>query len=85
MVQKYLEDYVEHFNLSSKLRLGTGVTFVKRDDASGKWEVQIKGSPSEFFDKVVMATGINQEPYIPKLVDGEKFEGQSLHSRAFKR
>lgn len=84
-VQRYLEQYVEHFNLSPKLRLGSDVKLVTRDGNSGKWQVQFENAPSQYFDKVIMATGNCQEPLIPELPGIELFQGQTLHSRAFKR
>lgn len=84
-MQRYLEQYVEHFNLSSKLRLGSDVGFVTFDQASGKWEVRFAAGHSQYFDKVVIATGNCQEPYIPTLESAGMFEGQILHSKSFKR
>ncbi|KAK7416725.1 hypothetical protein QQX98_005051 [Neonectria punicea] len=84
-VQRYLESYVEHFNLTDKLRLGTTVNIVKRDDKEDRWVVDVEGSGPEYFDKVVVATGINSRPHLPELDGVEQFEGEILHSRAFKR
>jgi dimethylaniline monooxygenase (N-oxide forming) len=76
---------VKHFNLGSKLRLNTKVGNVKRDEENGRWIVDVQGSGLEYFDKVIVATGINSRPHLPKLDGLETFEGQVLHSRAFKR
>ena len=84
-MQKYLEDYVEHFNLTSRLRLSTIVTGVHRDDEHDRWIVDVEGSGPEYFDKVIIASGINSRPHVPKLEGLEQFEGEVLHSRAFKR
>ncbi|UPK97593.1 hypothetical protein LCI18_008528 [Fusarium solani-melongenae] len=84
-VQKYLEDYVEHFSLTSRLRLSTIVNGVHRDDEQDRWIVNVEGSGPEYFDKVIIASGINSRPHVPKLEGLEQFEGEVLHSRAFKR
>ncbi|CZR42675.1 flavin depend monooxygenase that catalyses the oxidation of rubrofusarin to 9-hydroxyrubrofusarin [Fusarium proliferatum ET1] len=84
-VQEYIESYVDHFNFRDKLRLGVSVEKVRRDDAGNRWVVDIKGSEPEYFDKVIMATGGNNRPHIPKVEGMEQFEGDVLHSRAFKR
>ncbi|KLO81944.1 unnamed protein product [Fusarium fujikuroi] len=84
-VQEYIESYVDHFNFRGKLRLGVSVEKVRRDDADNRWVVDIKGSEPEYFDKVIMATGGNNRPHIPKVEGMEQFEGDVLHSRAFKR
>lgn len=84
-MQEYIESYVDHFNFRDKLRLGVSVEKVRRDDAGNRWVVDIKGSEPEYFDKVIMATGGNNRPHIPKVEGMEQFEGDVLHSRAFKR
>ncbi|TPX08124.1 uncharacterized protein E0L32_010191 [Thyridium curvatum] len=84
-VQQYLESYIEHFKLAPHLRLSTSVKRVSRDNVANKWVVDIDGAGSEYFDKVIIATGINSSPHVPKLEGVEAFEGKCLHSRAFKR
>ncbi|KAM5366863.1 hypothetical protein ACJZ2D_010315 [Fusarium nematophilum] len=84
-VQKYLEAYVEQFDLASRLRLSTVVNGVRRDDKEDRWVVDVEGSGPQYFDKIVMASGINSRPHVPTLEGLEGFEGEVLHSRAFKR
>ncbi len=84
-MQSYLESYADHFALRDKMRLNTNVTRVSRDEDAGKWVVEIDGERRELFDKIVLATGINQLPHVPTISGLEKFTGQTLHSRAFKR
>ncbi|KAI5459674.1 FAD/NAD(P)-binding domain-containing protein [Mariannaea sp. PMI_226] len=84
-VEQYLENYAKHFNLGPKLRLNTKVKLVKRDKEKKCWVLDIEGSDSECFDKVIIATGINARPHIPSLDGLDQFEGEVLHSRAFKR
>ncbi|KAH8893690.1 FAD/NAD(P)-binding domain-containing protein [Thozetella sp. PMI_491] len=84
-VQNYLENYADHFGLAPHFRLGAVVTHVSYENDNSRWRLDIEGSKPLFFDKVVLATGINHIPNIPKLRGGEVFAGQCLHSRAFKR
>ena len=67
------------------MRLGAPVTKISRDDSKGKWLLDVRGSASEVFDKVVIATGMNQHPCIPTIKGIELFQGHCIHSRAFKR
>ncbi|KAL1854511.1 hypothetical protein VTK73DRAFT_8733 [Phialemonium thermophilum] len=83
-VEKYLEQYADHFNLRPRIRLGTLVTRVWRDDAREKWVLNIQGSTSQVFDKVVFATGTYHKPNIPAIPAIETYTGVSLHSRAYK-
>jgi dimethylaniline monooxygenase (N-oxide forming) len=66
------------------VRLNTAVTKVVHEE-EGKWRLEIQGSQPEIFDRVVIANGINQIPNIPAVTGIELFEGECLHSRAFKR
>lgn len=84
-MQKYLESYASHFDLLPKIRFETVVTGVFRDEAAGKWAVEIEGSGRQMFDKVVLATGINAQPHIPHLEGLENFSGNIVHSQGFKK
>lgn len=79
-----MEDYADHFNLRPRLRLNTTVTKVRRDEKANKWVLEIEGSDPQLFDRVVMATGIQGTPHIPKIPGMELFSGNNVHSRAFK-
>jgi dimethylaniline monooxygenase (N-oxide forming) len=85
-VQRYLESFAEHFNLMPRLRLGSGVSHVKRDDGNDRWEVHVDDAAEPlYFDKVVICTGINKVPNVPDLPGEDIFRGERLHSRAFKK
>ncbi|EJD51714.1 FAD/NAD(P)-binding domain-containing protein [Auricularia subglabra TFB-10046 SS5] len=84
-VRRYLEDYVQHFGLGPHLRLDTAVTKVRRDDQQDRWVLYIENSAAEFFDKVIIATGINSLPHVPQLRGVDLFTGPCIHSQAFKR
>lgn len=85
-MQRYLEDYVRHFGLTERLRLGAAVTRVRRVEDDGRWEIWVEGKAEPLrFDKVVIASGPQTSPFIPNLAGSELFEGESIHSRAYKR
>ncbi|KAF9871816.1 dimethylaniline monooxygenase 2 [Colletotrichum karsti] len=83
-VEDYLESYVDHFKLRPFIRLNTKVSHVRRDDEADKWVVEIRGS-REIFDKVIIATGMNQTPSYPNIKDIELFGGEQVHSKTYKR
>jgi len=77
---EYLVRYAEHFGLLSKIRLNTQVNHARlRSDE--KWEVVVQGIDGQteqlVFDAMVVATGTNQEPKLPKFPG---FTGQVVHS-----
>lgn len=84
-IVKYLEAYVEHFGFGSSLRLKTSVKLVSRDEERKQWKLDFDNAETQFFDKVVMATGMCQKPYIPTVDSIGLFEGEVLHSSAYKR
>ncbi|OAA66506.1 Flavin monooxygenase-like protein [Niveomyces insectorum RCEF 264] len=89
-VYAYLESYADHFGLRPHIRLNTAVKRVTRNDKNDKWTVEYAStedavSQTQDFDKLVMATGINQSPHIPKIEGIDSFAGTVLHSQAFKR
>lgn len=84
-MQTYVESYVQHFDLDRHFRLNSTVTRISEIEQTGKWKVDIKGSPSEYFDKIVIATGPHVKATKFHLKGQDKFAGQAIHSQAFKR
>ncbi|KAH7143675.1 flavin monooxygenase-like protein [Dactylonectria macrodidyma] len=84
-VHEYLESYVDHFELRPFLRLNTVVKHVAREEESNKWRLDFEFAPSEYFEKVVIATGPHYEPVMPTIQGSRLFAGRLIHSKAFKR
>ncbi|KAL1953039.1 hypothetical protein VTO42DRAFT_3748 [Malbranchea cinnamomea] len=86
--QKYLEDYAAHFWLWDHIQLNTEVNGIRRDENLNKWEIQLTKSDgqktTEHYDKLVMATGINQIPSWPKIPGIDGFQGDVIHSISYK-
>lgn len=80
----YLAAYVQHFELSPHLRMGTRVDHARFDHARGVWQVTMvdraASGTSELaeFDKLIVASGANHTPYVPEVLRG--FQGEILHS-----
>jgi dimethylaniline monooxygenase (N-oxide forming) len=87
--QKYLEDYVDHFQLRPHIRLRSSVTSVDRraDGASG-WTISVSAGDDSYrenFDLVVIATGLySNVPNIPSIPGEDEFRGMILHNSAVK-
>jgi dimethylaniline monooxygenase (N-oxide forming) len=88
-VQRYLEDYAEHFSLRPWLRLGTRVQRVRYNRESCAWDLAITKpggvSAQESFDKVVVASGILRENNVPIIEGIGRFKGQVFDSHTFKK
>jgi thioredoxin reductase len=78
-VVQYLEDYAEHHQLEP--RFGQAVTRITRDEHGWITETQDNRYRSQY---VVIATGYTRKPNIPTLPNQEAFDGEILHSSAYK-
>lgn len=88
-VDKYLNDYADAFNLRPRLRLGTAVQSITRNDSENTWVVTLHARDSSQtenlnFDKLVMAIGPHSKPIYPQIANQEAFKGEIVHSIAFK-
>jgi dimethylaniline monooxygenase (N-oxide forming) len=85
-VEEYLEAYASHFNLRSHFRLSTTVSSISWDGkCTGRWRLDFDGRPSEWFDRIVMATGPHVKPVMPKFEGADLFTGRLIHSKRFKK
>lgn len=86
-VRDYLARYAEAHGLQENLRLGRRVTALEHSavDAAGSashpWRVQTD-VPGETYlaRRVVVATGLNREPHVPRFEGRESFRGEVRHS-----
>lgn len=84
----YIQAYATHFSLWGHIRLKTEINGIKRNEEFGKWEIESTNSDGqktkESYDKLVMATAINDVPSRPKIPELDGFKGDVLHSISFK-
>lgn len=73
-VLDYLHRYAGMFGLTSRIRLGTRVDLIRRDEAG--WVVVHAGT-EERFERVVVATGRFHSPAIPAVAGLETFSGSA--------
>lgn len=88
-IDRYLKDYCHHFKLWPHIRTGTAVEAVDRENTNNKWILHARPNDLEkarrlSFDKVVVAMGPHNIPIEPAIQDRDKFQGQMLHSIAFR-
>ncbi|KAM3356975.1 hypothetical protein P3S68_023689 [Capsicum galapagoense] len=84
---EYLDEYVEKFNIKPKFQSCVELAFFNNEEK--KWNVQSRNVASgemELYvcDFMVLATGENNEGYIPKVLGVENFKGEIIHSSDYK-
>ena len=77
IVGQYLEDYARHFGIMDNIQFHTKVNTI--EETNGNWTLTVE-TPDEKFseyqiltEKLVMATGLTNEPFIPTYEGEEKF------------
>jgi putative flavoprotein involved in K+ transport len=78
-VVRYLTDYATHHDL--RIRLSSDVTSIDRRDP--QWTLETSNGPL-LADAVVIATGYNREPVIPRWPGVAEFEGELVHSSGYR-
>ncbi|KAI9088517.1 flavin monooxygenase-like protein [Phlyctochytrium arcticum] len=86
--EEYLESYARHFDLYRHIRFQTSVTAVQPIE-NGRWIVSSKStddtkSTEDTFDRLVVAAGQNQVPFMPQTPGLQDFKGTIIHSVNYK-
>ncbi|XP_020271952.1 probable indole-3-pyruvate monooxygenase YUCCA10 [Asparagus officinalis] len=84
---KYLDDYVEKFELRPKFK--HEVESASFDEEEGKWRLKVRkldsGEEINYATKyLVVASGENDEMFMPEINGLESFEGEVLHSSQYR-
>ncbi len=96
-IRKYLDSYVERFDLRHRLRFSTEVASVRRmpEHGAGAAPFRVRVRPagrhdrkrttgeSLCFDRVAVCSGVFSEPFIPSITGRERFRGTVIHSSRF--
>ncbi|KAJ8530739.1 hypothetical protein K7X08_023620 [Anisodus acutangulus] len=84
---QYLDEYVESFDIKPKFQRCVELAFFNKEEK--KWNVNatnVVSGEKELYacDFLVLATGENNECYIPKGLGLENFKGEIIHSSEYK-
>lgn len=74
----YLESYVAHFDLRPHLRLGAGAARVEK--VGGRWHVTDSTGTVHRVDRVIVCSGVHQEPADSGRASVAGFTGRVVHS-----
>lgn len=78
-VVQYLENYAAHFDLEPRFNQ----TVVSAELRNGRWDIRT-GNHRYLSENLVVATGYNNRPYIPKWQGMDHFEGEIIHSSEYR-
>ncbi|PTB73825.1 FAD/NAD(P)-binding domain-containing protein [Trichoderma longibrachiatum ATCC 18648] len=90
VINAYLKAYVDKFNLGPCLRLRTKITAAEHHDtAEGGWTLTVVNDEGHeykvFARRLIVATGLTSEPFMPHFDGQEEFGGRIFHSKYFKQ
>ena len=90
-ISAYFKLYADKFDLAKHIKFELEVVGISHDDASKMWEVSFRSSSDKdgqthslTFERLVLATGSFSKASIPEVKGIETFQGETLHSQAFK-
>lgn len=85
-LRKYYQSYAAHFGLLDKIIFNVTVSSITRTDDDTQWALHLAGEETpRLFDKVIVASGTEVMPVIPVIEGLDLFQGNFLHSQAFKK
>ncbi|KAK3385718.1 hypothetical protein B0H63DRAFT_186939 [Podospora didyma] len=91
VVHEYLKAYAAEFGIADKIRFNTKVVSAEHQDtADGGWILTVAntkhgGTTRIFARRLIIATGLNSEPFMPHFKGQETFGGKIFHSKEFKQ
>ena len=85
-VLHYLLSYSKYYDIDKNVQFNTNVTNIKYNEENKQWIIEIDNDFNKKIncDYLVIATSINNSPYIPNIKNMEKFNGKMIHSFEYK-
>ena len=82
-IDRYFNDYVDHFGLRDKITFNTGVEHATRR-SDGIWEIRLDTGEVREYDALLVASGHHWDPRWPEPSFAGHFEGTQMHAHAFR-
>jgi dimethylaniline monooxygenase (N-oxide forming) len=84
-IARYFDEYVDNFGFRDRIHFETGVEHVDRR-ADGVFEVRLSTGAVEEYDAVLVANGHHWDQRMPEpaFPGSDTFEGEQIHSHAYK-
>ncbi|MFE5208710.1 flavin-containing monooxygenase [Streptomyces sp. NPDC056600] len=87
LVAGYLADYADTFGVTGRIRFGSTVTRVEREETgarAGAWTVTTEDGGAGRYDAVVVANGHNWDPRLPEPGYPGTFDGVQMHAHDYR-
>ncbi|KAG8861172.1 hypothetical protein FRB96_003122 [Tulasnella sp. 330] len=81
VVCDYLKHYIAKFDLGRRIRCNTKVTTVERLQEIDQWRITTDAHSTIICDKLIIATGLMAEPFIPTIPGMDSFGAPVVHTR----
>lgn len=84
VLHRYLTDYAKKFGLFDRTKFNSKIDSAEPTDDGG-WLLKTSSSEQETFrtKRLIVATGLTSQPYIPQLPGMQDFQGSLFHVRDF--
>jgi cation diffusion facilitator CzcD-associated flavoprotein CzcO len=79
-IRAYFEQIVEKYDLARHIRLGTGITSARWDEATTTWTLTTEHGEEHVADVVVSAIGMFNDLHVPDIEGLDDFDGTTFHS-----
>lgn len=86
VIHQYLTKYAEHFGVYQRIRFNTRVEAAEESDELGGWILGVVSSGEKALvhaRKLIVATGLTSEAYLPKIAGEESFGRPIFHTKDF--
>ncbi|KAK3938149.1 FAD/NAD(P)-binding domain-containing protein [Diplogelasinospora grovesii] len=85
VMHEYLSKYAEKFGIADKIRCSTKVLSAEHQDgAEGGWVLTADGADKKIFArKMILATGLTSEPFLPEFEGQSEFGATIFHGKDF--
>lgn len=81
VVHNYVEDYVDKFDLRRRIHYSTKVTIVERLKEPDQWRLTADAGLTVTCDKLIIATGLMSNPFVPSIPGMDTFGSPVMHTR----
>lgn len=89
VVNRYLKAYAEQFGIADRIQLRIKVRSAEHHDKTGGWTLSLEDASGNQTSvkalRLIIATGLTSDPFLPHFSGQESYGGKIFHGRYFKQ